>query len=458
MHKEPRGILENFWCATLWLFPITTPPFLILGNIVAKPLSILPAMMVVLIVLFTGGQRFKYFISREAKILYLFFIISIVGYIGSILVGAPEVDVIAIGYFFRGLIPLFVGIVFYLCFRMMNTNQKELKKSELIILTAMSVSVAIEIIQFLIMNWFPELSFIVDAIDSVLVEVSPGAWIDRFHGLAYEPSWLASQLTLIMLPLTLSRIIAKETLGEMHFGLIRVRLEWVFFVVCLLGIVLAGSRAAVFSAIAMFFVAAFSGENSVKKTMRNMLVFGITLLIIIGASFNNAYVGDTFTAIVNNIDNLDQLISAVSAAPRFSAWIAAWKTFLQHPIWGVGLGNSTFFYAANVPDWALDYLEVQGWLSGSGIVNPKNLLLKLAAETGLVGFVVFAIFVLRHFRGKNCGTRYKVLRNTGLVALIFNYFSLDSFALPTEWYLLGFIFVLGNETLRPKPALAIKGV
>lgn len=442
--------VDFFWMLTLCFFPITTPPFLMFGDAVAKPLAAIPAVLIILIVFCSGGYRFKYIYSRELKILYFFLIISILGYALSILVGALTVDVTRLLGFCRAIIALMMGVIFYLCFCMMNTNQKELRRTELIVLTAMSISVFVEILQYLSMNGFSKLSFIVDSINSIFVGVSPGAWIDRFHGLAYEPSWLASQLTLIMMPLTLSRIRANEALGFLSFGLFRVRLERLFFVVSLLGIVLAGSRTAFFCAITMLLISAFSNVNSAKKIILNALKFGIILFIITAASIRNDYVGDTIAAIIGNLDDPFEMLLSVSAVPRISNWVSAWFIFLQHPIFGVGLGNSTYFYAANVPDWALAFPEVQGWLSGSGTINPKNLFLKLLAETGLVGFLIFAIFVLKHFQGKNPGIRYRVLRNSGIIALFFNYFSLDSFALPTEWFLLGFIVVLGDSALPSK--------
>lgn len=378
------------------------------------------------------------------KILYFFLSILIFEYIASVLIGGQEADIIYMFNFWRGIFALLMGIIFYLCFRIMNTSYEELGRSELILLGAMSISVAVEILQFLAMTWFSWLSFIVDFINTVFVDVVPGMWFTRFHGLAYEPSWLASQLTLIMLPLTLSRIVAKESLGLLNIGLFRVRLEWLFFLVSLLGIILSGSRTALFSTIIILLASALSGSNGVKKTLINFSVFGIILVLIISSSISNKYVGDTFFAILKNLNDPYELLMSVSAAPRISAWVSAWNIFLQHPIFGVGLGNSGIYYAYFVPEWALAYPEVQGWLSENGIINPKNMLLKLAAETGMVGLIIFTVFVLSHFKGKDNGMRYKILRNTGIIALIFNYFSLDTFALPTEWFLLGFIIVVGN--------------
>ena len=76
------------------------------------------------------------------------------------------------------------------------------------------------------------------------------------------------------------------------------------------------------------------------------------------------------------------------------------------------------------------------------------MLVKLLAETGLLGFGLFFAFVLAHFRSGSLNPRYLVLRNAAVVALLFNYFSLDSFALPTEWFLLGFVLLSGRETVQ----------
>jgi hypothetical protein len=71
---------------------------------------------------------------------------------------------------------------------------------------------------------------------------------------------------------------------------------------------------------------------------------------------------------------------------RVGYWIAAIKTAAQHPL-GVGVGNFPFYYPQYAPLSArYEYL--------SQIADAHNLFLEAAAETGILGGVLFLIFVL----------------------------------------------------------------
>ncbi len=131
------SLVEILWIITLCVFPITTSPFLPMENAVAKPLAIVPALMVVLIIFFTGGHRFQYFFCRESRILFSFFSFLIIGYVMSLLIGSPHIDLMGMVNFWRGIFALTIGIVFYLCFRMMNVTSDQIVKSELLILISL---------------------------------------------------------------------------------------------------------------------------------------------------------------------------------------------------------------------------------------------------------------------------------------------------------------------------------
>ena len=82
--------------------------------------------------------------------------------------------------------------------------------------------------------------------------------------------------------------------------------------------------------------------------------------------------------------------SKLEFAERIVYWIAGFKVFLLYPVFGVGLGNSGFFIPQNLSSFGYSLPEVlRIFLSNTFLPNPKNLWVRILAETGIVGFSVF---------------------------------------------------------------------
>lgn len=458
---SPTGVSSKLWFATLWLLPVTTPPFLPFGQTVAKPLSIVPVTLTLLIVFLFGSRRTVALFSREALLLYAFCIMTIAGF-GYFTLTSLSVDEASLGNYLRGFLALVVGVIFYLAFRSMNLTDGELRKSEKIILIAMSLSIGVAFLQFVTDKYFSALLPLVTALNYAFVDVADD-WSGRYHGLAYEPSWLASQITLLMLPLILSRWVTGQTLGIVRLGLVKIRYETLFLWIAVIGVILSGSRTAFVSTVVILVVVLLSSPRiknrkilTLAEIRRRIAILVVGAIVALG-SLSNEYVYSMVRGFGS--DDLIEFAQITSSAPRVSAWVSGLEVFEDNPVVGVGLGNAFSHYQDNVPDWALPYPEVQLWLTDpSARPNPKNMLVKLLAETGLLGFGLFCAFVLAHFRSGSLNPRYLVLRNAAVVALLFNYFSLDSFALPTEWFLLGFVLLSGRETVQTRAKSARTGL
>jgi hypothetical protein len=387
--------------------------------------------------------------GTEALLLYAFCVWTLASF-GAFTIISAGVPASAVANFVRGFLALLVGVVFYLAFRAMNLNKADLRKSEAFIFLAMSISIAVALLQFVADNLMPALRPLVMMLNYVLVDVST-AWSGRYHGLAYEPSWLASQITLLMVPLLLSRWVAGATLGGGTLGPVRFSYEAVLLGIAIVGVVLSGSRTAFVSTVAILVVALLSlGHVALlRKSLPKLIAIGALVSVVAVGSLGNAYV----FSLIQGFGSKDivELAERTSSAPRLSLWLNGLRDFQNHPAVGVGLGNSLVHYRDDVPAWALAYPEVQLWMAEPSLhLNPKNMPVKLLAETGLGGFALFAVFVGLHFRLRISDLRYIVLRNTAAVALLFNYLSLDTFALPTEWFLLGAVLVSGTRTVRTR--------
>ena len=135
---------------------------------------------------------------------------------------------------------------------------------------------------------------------------------------------------------------------------------------------------------------------------------------------------------------------------------------------GVGLGASGFYIYDHLPDWALTTVpEIARQLSPENRLypNPKNLYVRLLAETGLIGFFVFIAFLFSVLGdGLNVlGSKTTFGRTLG-IAGIFSWFAIalynitqDSFATPNIWINFGILvgmtaFTVESEKIIHSPA------
>ncbi|MBE3120044.1 MAG: hypothetical protein IMZ50_14975, partial [Candidatus Atribacteria bacterium] len=135
-------------------------------------------------------------------------------------------------------------------------------------------------------------------------------------------------------------------------------------------------------------------------------------------------------------------------AERYVYWVAGWNVFNIHPLFGVGLGNAGFYFQETLPAYSWGLPEVLDVLYRSTIIpNIKSLWVRLLAETGIVGFSSFIVWCYVLLRSgwalkRNASRLYKTIGWFGifvLLALIFEGFSTDTFALPYLWISMGIV-------------------
>jgi len=154
--------------------------------------------------------------------------------------------------------------------------------------------------------------------------------------------------------------------------------------------------------------------------------------------------------------------------PRLAYVIAGLSSFQSHPLTGVGLGASGFNMYAHMPDWALSGVpEIARQLSPSSNLypNPKNFYVRLLAETGLPGFILYVSILFTMLAYALKGLRrvepfWRFIGTAGffsVMAIAAQGISQDSFAMPEMWVNLGMLagvvaFGLESEkSLIPSP-------
>jgi O-antigen ligase len=113
------------------------------------------------------------------------------------------------------------------------------------------------------------------------------------------------------------------------------------------------------------------------------------------------------------------------------------------------LGNSGFFFPEKMSGYGWGLVEVRRLMYiDTALPNIKSLWVRLLAETGLVGFAFFVCWLYLGWHTsswleKNVADRRgKMLALMGklvIIALVFEGFSVDSFALPYLWFSLGLV-------------------
>ena len=137
---------------------------------------------------------------------------------------------------------------------------------------------------------------------------------------------------------------------------------------------------------------------------------------------------------------------------RFTYMETAYKIFDQHPLLGVGLGNYVFHFNENLADRPLAVVPevlrlVVPESVGERLITPKNLIIRIMAETGILGLSTFLAFImailgsaLYLWFSHNKEVKFWGIGGLlGIIAFGLIAFSFDSFAIPNMWVVFGLI-------------------
>jgi O-antigen ligase len=151
-----------------------------------------------------------------------------------------------------------------------------------------------------------------------------------------------------------------------------------------------------------------------------------------------------------NAESIEEFIIENSAGARAAYTFGALGAYKESPIAGVGLGASGFYIYEHLPDWSMTTVpEIARQLSPANRLypNPKNMYVRLLAETGLIGFILFIAFLfsvlgdaLKFLQSKTSFARY--LGIAGLfswIAIALYNATQDSFATPNIWINFGIL-------------------
>lgn len=295
----------------------------------------------------------------------------------------------------------------------------------------------------------------------------------RFVGFTLEPSWLAHQLNLLYLPWWLAATVQGTTAHDWRRG--RMTIETILLGLGAVVLYLTLSRvglaafALVLSALAIGRSSFSSGrvpDPAARRRRRLRVLALIVLLPAVGflvlwtLTRLDYRMRELFTLnLSGRSDAAAYLAEKLSLASRFVYWEAGWNVFSEKPIMGAGLGQAGFYIPDVLSPTALRLVEVRDLLFRSEtLLNIKSFWIRLLAETGVIGFALFASWLISSFAAARRLSRNAapILRSVGLaacftlIAFLIEGFSVDTFALPYLWVSVG---ISAGASLAARPAL-----
>ncbi|HNO95583.1 MAG TPA: O-antigen ligase family protein, partial [Anaerolineales bacterium] len=331
------------------------------------------------------------FVALGTFILFVFFSSAIGSLINPISLRGQVYN----GRTIRALLTLFIGIAFFVSAVWMNKNEEDLRFTVRWIFAGLCLDIAWSGLQ--------AVTFYTGLLEKEMVTHWQLAFsmrelvrTNRISGLAYEPAWLAGQIATTFFPFLFAAVLTKYRVTRLSW------LEPALLAVTTLVLLATYSRGGLLiilgtSGLLMllfgrdilkgmwaWFISGFRGRISDFALRIGMVA--VLVGIVAGAVL---FLGQKnyFRRLWEiNAESLSEYIVDINAGARGAYSVGALGAFSEYPLTGVGLGGSGFYIYQNLPDWALTTVpEIAKQLNPSNKLypNPKNLYVRLLAETGL---------------------------------------------------------------------------
>ena len=460
------------WGAALFTLPVTSFryfPFLGESTYV-RPLSLYPIALLLPLLFIQFTQRKTSFprAGTLVPLLAFVFIALIATSLGLLLDPLPMRGYEYFGRVLRAWVTLAIGLAFFVAAVWMNRTADDLRFSIRWLLAGFALDVLWSGVQ--------ALAFYTPVLEKVTVTHWQRAFsmrelvkTNRVSGMAYEPAWLAGQIATVYLPWLFASLLTRVRVTRFKW------LEITLLGVAGLLLLATFSRGGLLTALgatALTFLFVGRAElraawhwfaSGFQRGSNWLLRLGVLVLLVGGMIGSALFLGQKgyITRLFNTrADSVEDFIIENSAGARAAYTFGALGAYEESPLTGVGLGASGFYIYRHLPDWALTTVpEIARQLNPENRLypNPKNMYVRLLAETGLVGLFVFIAFLFSVLGDALRALQLKTPLGRYLgVAALFSWFSIalynvtqDSFATPNIWINFGILvgmttFILGS--------------
>lgn len=465
------------WLAVLFVIPITSSPIidsLTSGETPVSPLALIPLLGIVLIVVVPHLVRGSGLPALFWPILLFVILAMLSACLSFSLPIFPFKGHTIYVRIVRGLLTMGIGLSFYLSSVIVLTDSRRVIQSLRFIYLGLIVLLLWSSVQaYFVLADVERMPLLVTRIHHIFSVRDPFA--DRVTGMAYEPSWLGDQLVVLYLPLLVSSVLRKRTVFRSLWK--QIPIEGILLVWSLAILLLTQSRISFLSLLAAGGAAyLYFGLRAIRRalkslsspTLRSVLyLFGlialitILILVVLASGWLLSQVDERMAAMVSVPDRLEEfayfqpnelgyeLASRLAFAERIVYWMVGLRTFSVYPIVGVGPGNTGFFFERMLPPYGLQLTEIRAVIERIefGFPNPKNLWIRLLAEGGILGFSSYMVWFSMSALGalrlwRETEDIYGVIGLAGVLGAItylVEGFSIDTYALPQVWVLLGIV-------------------
>src|SRR3990170_2993828 len=478
------------WAGLLVTIPVTSSPWVaaLTGGSPVSPLAGIPLLFLVLFWLTPSILRRRR-LPHVMQPLAWFVLVAILASLQAHFLGIhPSKDEVALEREIRALFTLAIGLGFYGVCSTLPSDEQRLRASLRWLYLGGFLMLSWSTVQIL------RLPYSYDPPPLVLNNIHRifsirDLFRTRVTGLAYEPSWLANQLVMLYLPLWLASVVQGWSAFRrrpsrlslelvlliwgtcvLFFSYSRIGLLSFLFVLGVLAMVVAWRYA---GTIADRWRAGLQDKGRLsrlpsRRFLQAASLAVVSLLLLAGLVGTTLLAGRTNERIQRllSIDLRAALVPArfppvfeianrLEIAERLIYWTSSFRVYSMYPLLGVGLGNTGFFFRENVPAFGTHLPEIIDILGPEtqAYANPKSLWFRLLAETGILGFMLFALWLLvmgkraLEARSSRSGAWGAVATAAcfALLAQVVEGFSLDSFALPQMWVILGLLTAMPGQ-------------
>jgi O-antigen ligase len=467
------------WAAALFTLPITSfRYFPFLGDATyVRPLSLYPIALL-LPLLFIQLTQGKGIFPRAGTLtpLFGFVLIALTATsIGILLNPLPLRGQEYFGRVIRAWATLAIGLSFFLAAVWMNRDEEDLRFSVKWLLAGFVIDILWSGVQALAF-YTPLLKKVTVTHWQRTFSMRELVKTNRVSGMAYEPAWLAGQIATVYLPWLIASLLTRWR--ATRFKWLEVSLLGFAALLLLATFSRGGLLTAAGAALLTFLFVGradlragwnwlVSGFQRGNNWLLRLGVIALFIGALAGAGLFLSQKGYISRLFNTRAESLEDFIIENSAGARAAYTFGALGAYEESPITGVGLGASGFYIYEHLPDWALTTVpEIARQLSPDNRLypNPKNLYVRLLAETGLLGFFVFIAFLfsvlgdgLSALASKKSFGRYLG------IAGVYSWFAIalynltqDSFATPNLWINFGILagmtaISMESEKILPSP-------
>lgn len=458
----PVKISRFLWGAALLTLPVTSfRYFPFLGETTfVRPLALYPIALLIpllLVQLVRGRTTLPRAGALVPLTAFVLFALAATG-VGALLDPLPLRGQEYFGRAVRAWATLLIGLSFFLSAAWMNRDEGDLRFSIKWLLAGFVMTIVWSGVQALAF-YTPLLEKVTVTHWQLAFSMRELVKTNRISGMAYEPAWLAGQIATVYLPWLFAALLARVHVTRFKW------LEPLLLVFSLLLLLATYSRggllAAGFALVLTFLAAGREELRSARKWFISgfrrggnwLLRVGMVVVAVgalIGAGLFLGQKGYITRLFSTRADSLEEFIIQNSAGSRAAYMTGALGAYQRSPIAGVGLGASGFYIYDYLPDWSLTTVpDIARQLSPDNRLypNPKSMYIRLLAEVGLVGFFVFAAFLLSLLGDSLLALKSSrsMMRFVG-VAGLFSWLAIaaynatqDSFATPNIWLNLGIL-------------------